>query len=190
MSKNVILVDADYIDHVAFNLIVNFERTLNRPIPQADLARWAECVALDGGLREGTHETQVVLVHSHQTKCMKNFVPNGFKALDGQAFKGPLGEFVFSTVSTEGLVADDQLFSDTLQMLAADEEVERLMVVPDEAQYRKAHELLLKAGNKKTVTLFAMQPAPGGRVAQEILGYSLLSALGIKADEIERELSK
>ena len=39
-SENVILVDADYVDAVAFNLIVNFERMLNRPIPKADLAQW------------------------------------------------------------------------------------------------------------------------------------------------------
>ena len=49
-SENVILVDADYVDKVAFNLIVNFERMLGRRIPQADLARWIDCVALDGGI--------------------------------------------------------------------------------------------------------------------------------------------
>ena len=59
-SENVILADADYIDKVAFNLIVNFERMLGRRIPQADIARWIDCVALDGGIREGEHETQVL----------------------------------------------------------------------------------------------------------------------------------
>ena len=58
-----ILVDADYADKVAFDLIVNFERMIGRRIPKADMARWLECVALDGGLREGQHETQVVLIH-------------------------------------------------------------------------------------------------------------------------------
>jgi hypothetical protein len=29
-----------------------------------------------------------------------------------------------------------------------------------------------------------MEPKPGGNFRQEILGYSLLAALGIKADEI------
>ena len=50
-SENVILADADYIDKVAFNLIVNFERMLGRRIPQADMARWIDCVALDGDWR-------------------------------------------------------------------------------------------------------------------------------------------
>ena len=67
--ENVILVDADYVDKVAFDLIVNFERMLGRRIPQGDMAHWLECVALDGGLRpqtsDTTHQTsiQVVLLH-------------------------------------------------------------------------------------------------------------------------------
>ena len=39
-SKNIIIVDADFVDHVAFDLIVNFERMLGRRIPQADLSQW------------------------------------------------------------------------------------------------------------------------------------------------------
>ena len=38
--ENVMVVDADYIDKVAFDLIVNFERMIERRIPQADMARW------------------------------------------------------------------------------------------------------------------------------------------------------
>ena len=40
--------------------------------------------------------------------------------------------------------------------------------------------------DEKLVTVFAMQPMPGGNFRQEILGYSLLNALGIKAEEISR----
>ena len=36
----------------------------------------------------------------------------------------------------------------------------------------------------RAVTLFAMQPMPGGNFRQEILGYSLMSALGIKSEEL------
>lgn len=71
-KENVILVDADYVDKVVFNLIVNFERMIGRRIPQADMAKWLECVALDGGIREGNHQTQVVLLH--QKEQMDNFL--------------------------------------------------------------------------------------------------------------------
>ncbi len=52
-SENVIIADADYIDRVAFDLIVNFERMINRRIQPADMAQWAVCIALDGGLERG-----------------------------------------------------------------------------------------------------------------------------------------
>ena len=98
-SENVIIADADYIDKVAFDLIVNFERMINRRIQPADMAQWAVCIALDGGLREGEHETQLVLIHSQQSKAMQNFRPSDYeKDLNAQAFKDPrLGEFVISS---------------------------------------------------------------------------------------------
>ena len=36
----------------------------------------------------------------------------------------------------------------------------------------------------KNVTLFAMEPQTGQGFSQEILGYSLMSALGISGDEL------
>ena len=38
----------------------------------------------------------------------------------------------------------------------------------------------------KRITLFAMQPMPGGNFRQEILGYSLMNALGISAKKKEK----
>ena len=99
-SENVILVDADYVDAVAFNLIVNFERMLNRPIPKADLAQWLVCAALDGGVGEGKNDIQVVFIHGKGRKALDNFTPSDFEAeLDGKAFcDGHLGEFKLSSV--------------------------------------------------------------------------------------------
>ena len=37
-SENIIVADAEYIDKVAFNLTVYFERALNRRIPKADFS--------------------------------------------------------------------------------------------------------------------------------------------------------
>ena len=113
-SENVMLVDADYVDKVAFNLIVNFERMLGRRIPQADIARWIDCVALDGGIREGEHETLVVLIHQKGKQGLENFMPSSYEELNGKAFKDHLGEFAISAYPIEqtpglhgGLVAGD-----------------------------------------------------------------------------------
>ena len=97
-SENVIVADADYIDKVAFNLTVYFERALNRRIPKADFSTWAVDIALDGGLREGEHETQVVLVHDKKKRQLDYFAPSLFDSeLNAQAFKHDrMGEFIIN----------------------------------------------------------------------------------------------
>ena len=186
-SENVIVVDADYVDSVAFNLIVNFERMIGRRIPPADMARWVECVALDGGLRQGDHETQVVLLHDKGQRAMENFTPADYSAqLAGKAFKGNLGEFVFGAYPVESLVSKEEFLVDVVSLVCNQKEVKRVMVVPDvDKCYDMLRHALRHVDDDKRVTLFAMQPLTGGNFRQEILGYSLMSALGIKADEIK-----
>ena len=192
-SENVILVDADYVDKVVFDLTVNFERMIGRQIPKADMAQWLECVALDGGLRpldrgekpevRGERNVQVVLLHKHQQ--MENFVPGAFDELDRKAFTGPLGEFLISCVKVEDLTTMDDLFVDSMQVISNAAEVKRLIIVPDaEHIYNKVREGLRHADDEKRITVLAMQPMQGGNFKQEILGYSLMAALSIKADEI------
>ena len=188
-SENVILADADYIDKVAFNLIVNFERMLGRRIPQADMARWIDCVALDGGIREGEHETLVVLIHQKGKQRLENFVPGNYEELNGKAFKDHLGEFAINAYPIEQLAGGEDFFKEVLELVTTQKEVKRVMVIPnleDELINNKVRETLRRVDDEeKRVTLFAMQPLAGGNYRQEILGYSLMAALGIKADEIK-----
>ena len=187
-SENVILVDADYVDKVAFNLIVNFERMLGRRIPQADIARWIDCVALDGGIREGEHETQVVLIHQKGKQGLENFVPSAYHELDGKAFKDHLGEFAINAYPIEQIAGED-FFTEVLSLVTAQKEVKRVMVIPnleEDTIYNKVREALRQVDDEeRRVTLFAMQPLTGGNYRQEILGYSLMAALGIRAEEIK-----
>ena len=188
-SENVILVDADYVDKVAFSLIVNFERMIGRRIPQADLAKWIDCIALDGGIREGEHETQVVLIHQKDKAQMENFTPGNYtEELNSKAFKDHLGEFVINAYPLEDIAGGEDYLADALQMVAVQKEVKRIMVIPnaeDTYIYNKVREALNRLDDdEKRITVFAMQPMPSGNFRQEILGYSLMAALGIRADEI------
>jgi hypothetical protein len=191
-TENVIIADADYIDKVAFNLTVNFERILNRKIPQADISQWAVDIALDGGLREGDHETQIVFIHEQSHSKLENFKPSVYdKELNAQAFKDPkLGEFILSSISTEKTICKDDLLIDIVNEVISQKEVKRVMVIPDAEegeQYNRIRQTLSYLNDdSKRITVFAMQPMPGGNFRQEILGYSLMNALGIHADEINR----
>lgn len=193
-SENVILVDADYVDKVAFNLIVNFERMIGRRIPQADIAKWIDCVALDGGIREGEHETLVVLIHRKDKTKLDNFTPSDYgKELNGKAFKDHLGEFTISAYPIENIAGGEDYFTDALQLITGQKEVKRVMVIPDAESayiYNKVRETLNRLdddNDPKRITVFAMQPMPGGSFRQEILGYSLMAALGIRSEEIKEK---
>ena len=188
-SENVMLVDADYVDMVAFNLIVNFERMLGRRIPKADLAKWVDCVALDGGLRACGHETLVVLAHQKSKAQLDNFAPGNYAdELDGKAFKDHLGEFVISAIPIEAIADSEDYLTEALRLVTAQKKVKRVMVIPnaeDPYIYNKVREVLNRVDDdEKRITVFAMEPKPGGNFRQEILGYSLMAALGISADEI------
>ena len=198
--ENVILVDADYVDKVVFDLIVNFERMIGRRIPQADMAKWLECVALDGGLKPKRHPeeqdmtltpqhpplTPIQVVLLHQKAQMENFQPGEFAELDGKAFESQLGEFLISCVPVEEMVTMEDLFVDSMQIISNAEEVKRLIVVPDaEHIYNKVREGLRYADDEKRITVLAMQPMEGGNFRQDILGYSLMAALGIRGEELK-----
>ena len=188
-SENVVIVDADYVDRVAFDLIVNFERMIGRRIHKADLAKWIDCVALDGGLREGEHDTQVVLIHDKKQAALDNFVPANYdEELNGKAFKDHLGEFTVSSFPVEDITTATDFFLDTVAMVCAQKEVKRVMIIPDaenRALYADLRHTLQRVDDEKRITVFAMQPMEGGNFRQEILGYSLMNALGIRAEELK-----
>lgn len=188
-SENVIIVDADYVDRVAFDLIVNFERMIGRRIHKADLAKWIDCVALDGGLREGEYDTQVVLIHDKKQAALDNFMPANYDdELNGKAFKDHLGEFTVSSFPVEDITTSTDFFLDTVAMVCAQKEVKRVMIIPDaenRALYADLRHTLQRVDDEKRITVFAMQPMEGGNFRQEILGYSLMNALGIRAEELK-----
>lgn len=188
-AENVIIADMDYVDNVAFDLTVNFERMLGRRIPKADLARWADCIALDGGLREGDHEVQVVLLHGKQAMALDNFQPAHYaNELEGKAFRDSLGEFTLCPVCFEDVVSRDDLLLDIVETVAHKDDVKRLMVIPNaesDGLWEALRRTLQRVPEEKRVTLFAMQPMAGGNFRQEILGYSLMQALGIRGEELK-----
>ena len=191
-SENMILVDADYVDKVAFNLIVNFERMIGRRIPQADMARWLECIALDGGLRNGKNETQVVFIHQKAKTEMENFIPGNYaNDLTDKAFQGELGEFLLNAYAIEAIADSEHLLIEALMLMCQQKEVKRIMVIPnaeDNIIYNKVREALRQVNDdEKRITVFSMHPMTGGNFRQEILGYSLMAALGIRGDEIKTE---
>jgi len=98
-----------------------------------------------------------------------------------------LGEFVISAVPVEAMTTKNDLLLDVVSLTLPEKEVKRIIIIPngeDETLGRQLRNTLQQADEDKHITVLAMEPIVGGNFKQEILGYSLLQALGIRADEI------
>lgn len=199
---SMILVDAAHLDAVAFDLIVNFERMLERQIPPGDLARWIDCIALDGGLRAGDHHTAVCFIHDPENQELQHFQPARFTSdLHGKAFHDNLGEFILTTIPVEPIISREDLLVEIFSQALRTSSIERVMVVADidglteesrnlQTRIKKLCIESLSTNTqrhfpRKEITLFTMQPISGKGFEQELLGYSLMAALGINAAEVQ-----
>lgn len=184
-ASSVILVDAEFLDRLAFDFTVNFERMIGRRINKGDLCHWLDCIALDGGLRPGANNIQALFLHPKEKTVLDNFVPSDFAAeLDGKAFTDNLGEFLTASISVENVTSMADLFTQSLTAIISAEKVKRIMVVADIEAYGAEVKRIIAASEGKDITLFTMEPTAVRRCSQEILGYSLMAALGIEAAEL------
>jgi hypothetical protein len=187
---------------VAFDLIVNFERMIGRQISKGDFPKWLDCVALDGGLRPGDHETRVYLIHPKDKTQLQNFIPCNFaEELNGKAFRDELGEFALNAYGVEDIVSPEDYFVQVFEEVLRDAACERVMVIADldgmtDESARLAQRIKNLCANppkddkggelpRKDITLFTMQPIMGRGFQQELLGYSLMAALGINGNEVQ-----
>lgn len=191
-NETVIVVQADYADYVTFDLTVNFERMLDRRIPPADLAQWLVCVALDGGLKPGNNTVNAIFIYPEEKTGLENFTPSDFrKEIDGQAFRDPqMGEFLMNALHSERMLKDEEFFCQVLETLCDAAEIKHLVVVADMIRFGADLRALTAKTDGKDITLLTMEPVCGKGFRSEILGYSLMNALGITADQLDNSLSR
>ena len=109
--------------------------------------------------------------------------------------KASLGEFSFMAVPSEGFVSRGDLYLDLLQIVLNTAEVKKLIVVPFNEEYGKEVENVLRecalenAGHKeeaKDIVYFRMEePAAPAVCRWEMLGYPLMSVLGIRSEDLQ-----
>ena len=190
-EENIILADATWMDDFVFDVTVNFERMLERPLPKASIDRWTDFLSLDGGLRPGNNKTQVILLHQAERHQLNNWIPADItNELDGMAFKDNLGEFSFFTLPVEeDLVDAGNMYAQCMEALLSSPKVKRLMLVPRLDHYGHLVKTYMNniQWDGKDVTLFTTEPVAGFKCRQEILSYSIMATLGIEAKELKQE---
>lgn len=185
-KKNVVLIDATFLDTITFRFTVQLERMLERAMPKLEVARWLDYVSLDGGLRPGPNQIQALFVYDKDHPQLVNIVPSNLQSeLDGQAFNDNLGEFSLATFPVEEeVVTRGTLMAQSAGILLTSEKVEHLMIVADLHEYGTSLRTVLRDVHGKQVTLFTLEPATGFHCNQEMLSYSLMAALGVKGEEL------
>ncbi len=187
--RTTILVDAGYLDSMAFDITVNFERMLERRVRKLDLSRWVDYVALDAGLRPGdpTATVQVVLVYPSSARVLKNCLPADLDTeLNATAIKTNIAEFHFvSCCAEQDYVTTGDLYCQSLTALSHDGDTRLLALVADTGAYATPLRRAIDGIPHGTETvLFAPQAVAGFRCRQEILTYSMMAAMDIKSEEI------
>lgn len=144
---------------------------------------------------------QCIFIHDRETKVMQHVAPGNFsQEIDGKAFAEPgLGEFAMACCAVERVTTLEELCEESLQAVLDDKKVQRVAAVFDFDRTTPESTFLTKRITKlcakhakdsaektpKDVTLFTMQPLEDEGFAQQLLGYSLMAALGIGSDELQ-----
>lgn len=185
LSENIILIDAEYLDKTVGGLSDFIERQSGKRLPKADLCMWASCVLLDAGVRGNENNTQIVIIHDEQTKTFSHIVPSVFAdEMNRKAFTDSLGECTLNEFSAPSYVEKEHFLLDSLSHIAETQEVKRIIVAADDETYGDKLREIAGEISEKEVTLLSMTPMMPGKYRHDILGFSLLKALGVNADEL------
>lgn len=188
MAPHIIYIDAAYAGTVAFNLTVNFERVLERRIAEADLGLWLDCVALDGGQTPDSEaEVWACFFRDAAEPTLHCFRPSHLAdEIDGRGFDSRVARFTLLDMAAEAKVSTPaDLMRATIEAHAAEKQVVRQTVVGELAEWQPMLNEMARRDGAKALTLLAMEE-PAGRTAFvcENLGFSLLKALGVRAEEL------
>lgn len=126
-----ILIDADFIDQLAFELTVNFERMLERRVQKLDIAHWVDCLMLDAqndlgfslgdvgaGLNASPHDAQdvgagfiparqtpsvqVIFLYTEGKEALRNCQPAHLDTdLNATATQTRIAEYLFASNKVE-----------------------------------------------------------------------------------------
>ena len=186
-AEKVILIDAAYINKVTKDLSQHFGQLIGRELPKADLPIFLECVAMDAAIQPGENVLQVLFVYDKNQTKIDAFNPSDLKKeLNDVAFKSQLGEFQLNTFEPSDMADKEAFFLESVRLVADAKEVKHLVIIPSETEYAdKLPEILEKVDGKESVHVLGMNPLPDSKAFRwEMLGYAVLQALGIRADEI------
>lgn len=185
-AETAILIDAYFLEMLTTDFKKNFERIIGRELNTIDLSELLTYIALDGGITPGENDIDVLFIYNSEHPSFSNCIPARLDTeLNNVAFKNSIGEFTCRTFPNERIVSTDDMFVDSLQIIAEAKEVKRLLVVGYNEEYGDKIEEVLDKTEGKIITQFRMdEPKEKKKYATEIIAYPVMKALGIKGEEL------
>ncbi len=186
-SDKVMLIDAALIEKVASDFRRHFSNILSRELPKADLALFLECIALESGITSGNNSFQVLFVYDSNCEKLNSFTPALLKdEIDSMAFKSNLGEFSLFSFQPSDMVTREELFNESMKVVLDSLDVKSAIIIPsEELTNDEISETVSKVDGKENIYFFGMNPLSLPKSAKwETMGYALMKALGVKADEL------
>lgn len=184
----VILIDAGYLDETVGGMRDYFAPIVHRNLPKVELAAMLEGVALDAGIRPGNNQIDVILIYDRRNPVLKNCNPSDLNEdLHCVAFQSSLGEFQFSSFSTEGMTTREAMYADFAGALSVSTGTKLVMLVGDVSTFSNEVVEDMKKAKERTICYFGME----ARDEKEFpfpfhhLGFAILHALGVKPGELE-----
>lgn len=186
LPANVILIDVAYLNFMIADIKKYFEHKLNRSLQVIDFALLMEYAAMDANYSIEKNETQVLLAFDNQSTSLFNCQPSDIRnELDGMAFAGDLGEFMFAGVPCENMVSRQELILDLLNITIDSADVKRIIIIGADKEYdSKVIELLNGVTNKEILQYRMDESTDQISYHWELLVFPIMQALGIKEDEI------
>lgn len=185
-AGTVMLIDVAFLNFLITDLKVNFERMLGRTLQEVDISMLMTYLALDAGVEEGDNEIQVLCIYDEDSKILEHCQPKDMeKELNNVAFKNAFGEFSFYSFQPEQMTTLEELYLESLKVVADSKEVKRLIVVSFNEEYGdKVTEVLDKTEGKEMIQLRMNEPEDGVSYRWEMLAYPIMQALGVRGDEL------
>ena len=188
LSETVALVDVAFLNLVIDDVKNHFEGLLNRTLQDIDLSQLALYLSFDAGITGEKNDIQFLFVYDQASEKLSHSHPSDLKKeLDGVAFQSPVGEYSFMSVPCEGMVSREELFLDLLTIVGDSADVKKLIVLSFNEEYGDGVTKILNGlvGKKEIVQFRMNEPEESVSYDWDMLAFSLMQALGIRADELE-----
>lgn len=187
LAHTIILIDAAYLNFMLINMKDFLEHQLGRKLEAVSMADLITYISQDAEINEGGKEVQVIFISDDSKFKFSHVTPSRLSnELDGVAFKSTIGEFIFSSVFTEGMVSREELFLDVLSIALDSKDVKKLVILSFDDEY--GGEVMKKVNHedvKQEIIQFRMrQPETKTKIKWDMLVFSLMKAFGVSGDEI------